>query len=645
MSEVGPAPHRRFDTWVAADPRALALFRIALATLALVDLLRRWPWISTFYSNDGVFSNHFGLFEPVNGWSFSLLWSLSRPAEVQVFFAVGAAVLVAFGLGFRTRLTGFLSWLVMLSVHARNPLLENGGDVIQQIWWLWAQALPLGRRFSVDAVLADLRDRPEPGPEALAGPRVRDRAPVRRFAVTAVLVQLAIVYVFNAVHKGGASWRDGVAISYVLEMDKFVTTFGVWLRDLGLPLGLDHALTWGTLVIEGAAPLLIFSPWRTALCRRLVLVSLTGLHLGIALLVDVGLFSYSMLVGLLVLLPAVDLDRLGAWARARRAGARFVYYDADCGICHGTARLFDRLDVLDRLVWVGYGETIPLPPGVDRAALEARRAHELVVYDERSGEVSGGAAACLRLASAVPGLGLAPFVGGLPGVRGLLEAGYRRLAAHRVQVSIFLGLPACGLPRANEAVPEAPTPSGLEVAWRRGRTLTREALTVAVLVVLLIEAGSVNPAIRGVAPYDAPRWIRAFIAYTRTFQSWSMFAPEVPLDDNRFVVDVTLADGTHVDPQTGRLPDFDLETAGRIDYGQFWGSYVMRLPQERYKAYRGELTRWLRKPVQRLGLPPDAQVRSIEVWNLTDRSPNPRLGERAPTEKDRSVLVRWSAKD
>jgi hypothetical protein len=245
----------------------------------------------------------------------------------------------------------------------------------------------------------------------------------------------------------------------------------------------------------------------------------------------------------------------------------------------------------------------------------------------------------------VPGLGLAPLVGGLPGLRALLEAGYRRLAAHRIQVSIYLGLPACGLPRADEAVPEAPTASGVQLAWGRGRAAARETLTVAVLVVLLIEAGSVNPAVRGVVPYDAPRWIRAFIAYTRTFQSWSMFAPEVPLDDNRFVVDVTLADGTHVDPQTGRTPDFELETAGTVDYGQFWGSYVMRLPQERYKVYRNELARWLRKPVQRLELSPVVQVRSIEVWNLTDRSPNPRLGERAPTEKDRSVLVRWSAKD
>ena len=40
-----------------------------------------------------------------------------------------------------------------------------------------------------------------------------------------------------------------------------------------------------------------------------------------------------------------------------------------------------------------------------------------------------------------------------------------------------------------------------------------------------------------------------------------MFSPDVPTEDVRLVIDLTLADGTHVDPQTGEAPDFALETA------------------------------------------------------------------------------------
>ncbi len=623
------------------DPRALALFRVGLAVLALVDLARRWPFIPLFYSNDGVLPNHYGLFEPINGWSFSLLWSMSKVAEVQAFFVLGGLALIAFLVGYKTRLTGALSAVVMLSVHARNAMLENGGDVVQQIWWLWSLALPLGQRFSVDALLADLRARADAGPDDLNARPSPDTAPVRRVATVAVFVQLALVYAFNALHKTGSTWSDGVAISYVLEMDKFVTPLGVWLRGVGLPLGLDHALTWGALAIEGAAPLLLLSPWRTVACRRVALLTCAGLHVGIAALLDVGLFSWAMLVGLVALLPAADFDRLGAWARAPERQRLRVFYDVDCGICHATARLMSRLDVRRRLVWMA--ADAPPPTGTEATAFAERRAREIVVEDTATGRVWGGAEACLRLAAAIPGLGVAPALLWVPGARGRLNAAYARLAEHRVQVSVYLGLPACGLPRAAALAPEVVEPSGLSLWLRTSRARTREVICAVVLGVLLVEAASVNTAVRAFLPFDAPRFVRAFIAYTRTFQSWSMFSPDVPTEDVRLVIDLTLADGTHVDPQTGEAPDFALETAATIPYGQFWGSYAMRLPQERFKAHRGELARWLRRPVQRLHLPPDAQVVALEVTALSDRSPDPRKGEDTPTETGRVVIAQWKA--
>jgi hypothetical protein len=125
------------------------------------------------------------------------------------------------------------------------------------------------------------------------------------------------------------------------------------------------------------------------------------------------------------------------------------------------------------------------------------------------------------------------------------------LAEHRVRVSIYLGLPACGVPRATAQAPVSEEPSGLSQWLAAGRARAREAASAVVLGVLLVEAASVNPAVRGSLPFEAPSAVRAFIAYTRTFQSWSMFAPDVPTEDVRLIIDVTLADGTHVDPQTG----------------------------------------------------------------------------------------------
>ena len=60
-------------------------------------------------------------------------------------------------IGYKTRLFKILSWLVIISIHGRNPLLTNGGDVVMTIWWLWTIWLPQGQRFSIDALLVSLR--------------------------------------------------------------------------------------------------------------------------------------------------------------------------------------------------------------------------------------------------------------------------------------------------------------------------------------------------------------------------------------------------------------------------------------------------------------------------------------------------------
>lgn len=57
-----------------------------------------------------------------------------------------------------------------------------------------------------------------------------------------------------------------------------------------------QGLTYLTLLVEGALPLLILSPWGRPWTRRLALVSILGLHTGMALMSNLGLFSPVMMV-------------------------------------------------------------------------------------------------------------------------------------------------------------------------------------------------------------------------------------------------------------------------------------------------------------------------------------------------------------
>jgi hypothetical protein len=48
--------------------------------------------------------------------------------------------------------------MLLTSLHSYSPWLLNGGDDTMRIFLLWGCFLPLGRRWSVDAALRNVRD-------------------------------------------------------------------------------------------------------------------------------------------------------------------------------------------------------------------------------------------------------------------------------------------------------------------------------------------------------------------------------------------------------------------------------------------------------------------------------------------------------
>lgn len=286
------------DRYATVDPRSLGVLRIALGALLFLDVARRWPDVEAHYANTGWLTNHFSLFAPMSSHLFSLYLPFSTPAEVKCFMLVHLAVNLALMVGWRTRLMHVLAALLLVSLNSRNPLLENGGWVVLTLLTVWTMFLPLGRRFSVDALL-------RPGPP--------DTRPVRSLAVTALLLQWIVIYAFNVVHKTAPPWRDGTAVYYLLQQDHMVTALGAWVRGW-IPLPLVQALTFGTLGIESAIALLLALPFRTHVTRMLAWALVIALHFSIDLLVQLGPFSWAMIVMLCAFIPRQ------AWARIEADG-------------------------------------------------------------------------------------------------------------------------------------------------------------------------------------------------------------------------------------------------------------------------------------------------------------------------------------
>ena len=139
---------RRWPERFGLDLRALALFRILLGVILLVDLAARAGDIGVFYADSGVLPRVDLLDRVDTGatpWSVSLHMISGLPGVQVALFAVAAFCAFCLLIGHRTRLFTVLSWLLLLSLHNRNPAVLNAGDVLFRMLLFWSMFLPSGR--------------------------------------------------------------------------------------------------------------------------------------------------------------------------------------------------------------------------------------------------------------------------------------------------------------------------------------------------------------------------------------------------------------------------------------------------------------------------------------------------------------------
>lgn len=629
------------DSWFSFDTRSLGLFRTFHGLVLIGDLLRRVPVLVAFYSNEGVLANHFALYHPPARWLFSFFLALSTPAEVSVGFAVCFAVYAFYLVGYKTRVFQIATFICVVSLHNRNIMLENGGDVVMNIVACWSMFLPLGRRFSVDALIESLRARDESSPQELndrSSPEAKTHTHVS-LVCFALMLQFAVIWGFNGGNKTGMTWRRGSAVYWLLYQEQFVTGIAVWARH-HVPYFFFRFMSYATLVIERAAPVLILLPFWRRPARWLLLISVWALHIGIALMTNLKFFQLSMMSFPLLLIGAADWK---AWAERhrRRTGELLFVYDRTCGISHQTARLLERLDSLAQLEFIG-NDAETLPAGVT-AELGA---HGVVVVEQDGGRVWTGARAFARVFRSLPGFAPVGWLLRAPGLAQLASVGYDLVARHRQQISLALGLTACGVPAAaptvlagQEASASERGPGAAAQPVRRG-FLERPAIWLregAIALVLAATGSQVlveNHAARDLFPIRQPALFTAMIQYPRIFEGWEMFSPDVPMDDGTMVVDGVTAEGRHLDPLTGVEPRFEVvPPRGEYPMQPQWCDYGNRIRLDGNAAYRLNFREYLMRIWQLEGRPPSERLVKLDAYWVWRRSPAPGETTMPPVSK------------
>ncbi len=273
------------------DLRSLALYRVALGLLIIVDLAVRWPTLSEMYTSDGFFdqSLSFNYYRNELGpqwyqYVWSLYWLSDSWIFVNALFVISAIAAVLMIIGKWTPIATILSWMLLVSLQTRNPLITTSGDFLFKMMLFWSIFLPLGARWSLDA---------------------RKKKPTET-AITSVatigyIVQLFASYFFSGIAKWNEIWFQGDAMSYVLRLDIYITEFGRALLDYP---GLLSLISWATLAAEVFWVWTLFSPWKNGWFRIINMALFWAFHISIGLSMTIGLFPWICMIAWLPLLPS-----------------------------------------------------------------------------------------------------------------------------------------------------------------------------------------------------------------------------------------------------------------------------------------------------------------------------------------------------
>jgi hypothetical protein len=325
------------------DLEALARWRVCAGVLLLVDLAWRAVDWAALYAADGMVSpralRQLALPVLANLPSHSLHHVHPAPAWQAALWLIAAGAAVALTLGWRTRAACVVSWVLLTSLHAANPLVLNRGDAALRLLLMWSCFLPLGARWSFDARDVNQRssrredmERSDMSGRRAAQPMIQrssrredmERSDMsgRRaaqpmiqqasgFACVALTVQWTLLYFASLLHKSGPAWReDGLAVYYALQLDDFTTALGAQLaQHLWRLPDLSWSLTSATLAVELIAPLLLWCPWRRVQARRAAVLLGVALHLGFGATMRLDLFSPIMIAGWLIFWPSAQKGR------------------------------------------------------------------------------------------------------------------------------------------------------------------------------------------------------------------------------------------------------------------------------------------------------------------------------------------------
>ncbi|EGG23283.1 hypothetical protein DFA_05415 [Cavenderia fasciculata] len=325
---------------LGVDLRSVAAFRVGISLLIVLDLYVRSLYLYDHYTDYGAVPTNTVIDANPYMWSFYFINSSIHFARVLFFinFVAGLCLMI----GYKSRLSNFICYILMSSLHVRNPLVLNGGDDFFRLMVFWMMFLPTEAKFSIDSILnvEQINKRSNINHKSIGYSPVPQSNASTTFPVTdttgsyylsfgsmGVMLQFCFMYIFTALLKTGAEWRSEYSsVWYALNLDQFVTRTGLILREY---IALGQFLTCFSYYFELYGYLLFFIPIRRlhGPLRTFGVLGFWCLHIGFGMCLELGFFMYIPGMAVLVFLPSWFWDKISSMVYTPARTSTIIYYD------------------------------------------------------------------------------------------------------------------------------------------------------------------------------------------------------------------------------------------------------------------------------------------------------------------------------
>ena len=554
------------------DYRSLAVYRFLMGLIVMADVAYRIPDLVNFYTDVGLVPRSTFMAEMGMPWSMSFHFGNGSIGFATVMFAIHFLFGLLLMVGYKTRWAIIGAFIMTVSVHNRNWLVNNGGDDILRAILFISIFLPMNRCFSIDSALK------------------RDKAPLPDVHISTwgwmYFLQVFAIYYVSYLLKDHPMWRtDFTAVYFASRLDIFSSSFGFWLRQFP---AFAKLTTIFTIYLEFLGPLLLvfsFIFGRFWWIARLIVIALFwGLHGGIIATMMIGVFPFTCLVMWVIFLPTPMWEKLGAHYKKLGLDKFTIYFDGDCRFCEKMVLILKEFFLLD-------GVKV-LPTQSDGKIQEAMLKENSWVVVNAQGTRFFHFQAMLELMRHSPVLKWFVPVAKLFSAPGNML--YKLVARNRQTMS-----------RYSQHLEF--TQEKKEITWLKW---VYQAAGAFFFVTLLMWNLTTIKRWQIQAPFfqNVTRWIHLY-------QEWNMFAPFPKMDNVWVEIPAELSNGQQIELLTGD-PDiysvkdqafhklvpnehwrkFFLNVSERTDYARYYGGYLCR--------------EWNERGIQKI---PDTTLRKFEI--------------------------------